>query len=329
MTLLYKIMSYEPSYREALKNSFILIWKNKSFWAFGILAALFISPFGLGGFWGNFLITGQENLKFSNFPITDFFRLLSTSNIPDFASLTWILVIMSAVLTIVIFVSVCAQTSLIINVCEYYKKKTYSKLNTTWNKSYKYFWKILGYDLLRKLFLIITVAFSAGLWHLLGKNNFWSLFLLILSFTVVIFLSLIVSSITAYASGYAVVENKSFQNGIQKGVLLFKNHFLVSLEISLIMLLLDLVLASIISTMIVLVFIPFSVLWFIAGLFNSLVLLYFSIVLTVLTIAIFIILIGGFYNAFNTGTWMYLFMKMHHEGIFSRFSHFFIKLFQK
>lgn len=319
----------QSSYREAIKHSFILVWKNKSFWIFGILSALFISPFGMGAFWGNFLTVGQKNLKFSNFPIVDFFRTLSQSSIPDFVSLTWILIIFLAILTIIIFISVCAQTSLMFNVCEYYKKKKYSKLSITWNKSYKYFWKILSYDLLRKVFLVFTIALSAGLWSFAFKNNFWTLLFLILSFTAIILLSLTVSSITAYASGFAIIDNKNFWDGIKKGALLFKEHFLISLEISLIMLILDLVLASIISTIVILVFIPAAVLWFIAGLFNSLFLLNFFILLIILTITILVVLIGGFYNAFNTGTWMYLFMKMRHEGIFSRFGQFFTKFFQK
>jgi len=95
------------------------------------------------------------------------------------------------------------------------------------------------------------------------------------------------------------------------------------------MLLLDLVLASLISTVIVLSFIPATILWFLAGLVNSIFLLNLGIILSILTITVLIIIIGGFYNAFNTGTWMYLFMKMHHKGIFSSIGHLFIKLFQK
>ncbi len=320
---------YEPSYREALKNAFILVWKNKSFWIFGILAALFVSPFGLGGFYGQIFLTGSETIRFSYFPWMGFYNLLAHSSAADFVSAVWLLEIILAVFIIVVFVSVCAQTSLIINTCEYYKKKSHSKLNDTWHKSYKYFWKILGFDLLRKIILILMTAFSAGVWFLGTANDLPTKIFLILSFVIAIFIMLVVTAISIYASGYAVIDNESFGGSLKKGALLFKDHFLVSFEISLIMLMLDFVLASLVSTVIVLSFIPASVLWFLAGLANSLLLLNLGIILSILTITILIIIIGGFYNAFNTGTWMYLFMKMHHKGIFSRIGHLFIKLFQK
>ena len=322
-------MTYEPSYREAIKNASVLVWKNKSLWVFGILAALFVSPFGLGGFWGQFLLVGKESLAISYFPWSGMFHWLVNSDPASFVSLVWFLEIILAVFAIVIFISVCSQTSLIINSCEYYKKKTHSKLADTWHKSYRYFWKIFGIDLIRKLLLALLVAFTAGLWFITSVNDFWTSLFLILSFIIVIFLVLTISSITVYASGYVVIDNESFWGSLKKGFLLFKDHFLVSFEISLLMLALDLVLASFISTIIVLAFVPATVLWFLAALFNSLFLLNFSIVLSILIITIFIILLGGFYNAFNTGTWMYLFMKMHHRGIFSRIGHLFIKLFQK
>ncbi len=318
-----------PSYREALSQSFKLIWNNKSLWIFGILSALFVSPFGMGGFWGQMILVSKETMDISHFPWFGLLKLLSVSDPGNFVAIVWFIQIILAVLAIVIFISVCAQTSLIINVCEYYKKKKHSNLSDTWHKSYKYFWRVLGYDIIRKLTLLSLLVFTTGLWFIVPENNFWNSLFLILSFIIVIFLGLVISAITVFASGYVVVENKKFFTGLKDGIVLFKNHFLVSFEISLVMLFLDLILASFISMIILLSFIPATVLWFIAGLFNSIILLNLSVVLSILIITFLIILIGGFYNAFNTGTWMYLFMRMHHEGIFPRIGHFFIKFFQK
>jgi len=320
---------YEPSYLEALKHSFKLIWNNKSFWIFGILSALFISPLGLGGFWGQIALTGSETIQISYFPFSDFFRMLSQSDPANFVSLVSILEIILAIFIITVFLSVCAQTSLIYNICEYYKKKKHSSLNDTWHKSYKYFWKILGFDLIRKIILVALTALSAGLWFMVPTNDFWNSLFLILSFTLIILIIFTVSSSLTYASGYAVIEGKSFWQSFKKGILLFKDHFLVSLEISLVMMLLDMVLAAVISMVIILSFIPVSILWFFAGLFGSITLLNFVLILDIFIITIAIILIGGFYNAFNTGAWMYLFMKMHHVGIFSKVGHLFNKIFQR
>jgi len=322
-------MTYEPSYREAIKHAFTLVWKNKSLWVFGILSALFVSPFGLGGFVGQFLLTGREAFVITYFPWPSMFSLLANSDPANFVFAVWFLEILFAILAIIIFISVCAQTSLIINVCEYYKKRVHSNLGNTWHKSYKFFWKIFGLDIIRKFFLALLVLFAAGLWFIVSNNNFWTSLFLILSFIIILILALIISSIITYASGYAVIDGENLWESLKKGTLLFKDHFLVSFEISLIMLVLDLVLASFVSTVIILSLIPASLLWFLAGLANSLILLNLALIVSILLITMLIIIIGGFYNAFNTGTWIYLFMKMHHKGIFSRFGHLFIKLFQK
>lgn len=322
-------MSYEPNYREALKQAFKLVWKNKSLWVFGILAALFVSPFGLGGFWGQLVLAGGENFKIGLFPVKGIYQLLSQSNPADFVSIVWLLEILLAVMVVIIFVSVCSQTSLIINTCEYYKKKTHSDLSSTWHRSYKYFWKILGLDILRKTSLLVLILFATGLWLIAPFNDFWTSLFLILSFTILTLLMMAISSIITYASGYAVIDNISFWQSLKDGVLLFKDHFLVSFEISLIMMALDIVLAAFISTIFVLAFIPASLLWFLAGLAGSVALLNFSLILSILTIAILVVLIGGFYNAFNISTWMYLFMKMHHVGIFTRIGYIFNKIFQR
>ncbi len=320
---------YEPSYFEALKHSFQLVWKNKSLWVFGILSALFVSPFGLGGFWGQFTLTSNEASKIAYFPLPAFFQALSHSDPANFVSLVWLLEIILAVFIIVVFISVCAQTSLIINACEYYKKKTHSALSATWHKSYKYFWKILSFDLIRKFILALLLISAAGLWIIAPENSFWSSLYLISSFVVLVLISFIVSSALTYASGYAVIEGKSVWQSLKKGFLLLREHFLVSLEISLVMMLLDLVLAAFVSTIIILSFIPATLIWFVAGLFSSITLFTIALVIGLLTMIVLVVLIGGFYNAFNTGTWMYLFMKMHHVGILSRIGHIFNKIFQR
>jgi len=70
-------------------------------------------------------------------------------------------------------------------------------------------------------------------------------------------------------------------------------------------------------------FLPALLIWVAAGLTNTIVLAAIGFSLGIFLWLIFIVLIAGFFNAYTTSAWVFLFIKMHKEGIPSRLIHFF------
>ena len=74
-------------------------------------------------------------------------------------------------------------------------------------------------------------------------------------------------------------------------------------------------------------FLPAMLIWIAAGITNTVVLAAVGFSLGVFLLLVFIVLVAGFFNAFTTSAWVFLYMKMHKEGISSRTIHFFKHLF--
>jgi hypothetical protein len=160
-------------------------------------------------------------------------------------------------------------------------------------------------------------------------NGGWNLVINIITLALAVLLGWIISATTIFASGYVIIDNKSIGEAFKKAWKLLHEHLLVSFEISAIMTLLDILIIIIFGVLVSYSFIPSLFVWLLAGAFGSTTLALFGTVFGFALLMIFITIFGGIYNTFYTSVWMYLFMKMHHEGVFSRLIHHFGGFFRK
>jgi hypothetical protein len=322
-------MKNEPVFRSALKEAWLFVWHNSSLWLLGLLSALFAGSFGLGNFIGQLMITmvtGGQAAAFLNFQMP----ALGMSKVAAVIWFIWLVGIMIVLAIAVIYISVTSRTALLIATADYYKKGVYPKLSKIWNDGLKFFWKIFTIEVARKVILGLAVLIFGLVWiYLPFDKGTLNLIVNIVALAVAIFIGWAVSALSVFTSGYAVIDKKSLLESLKKGWALFHNHLLVSLEIGLVLTLIDALLIIIFLALISFTFLPSLFIWILAGAFGSqwIAILGTAIgfVITILLIAIF----GAIYNTFYTSVWMYLFMKMHHEGIFSRLIHHIGGLFKK
>jgi hypothetical protein len=76
-------------------------------------------------------------------------------------------------------------------------------------------------------------------------------------------------------------------------------------------------------------FLPAMLIWIAAGITNTVVLAAVGFSVGVFLWVVLIVLIAGFFNAYTTSAWVFLYMKMHKEGIPSRMIHLFKHFFGK
>jgi hypothetical protein len=69
--------------------------------------------------------------------------------------------------------------------------------------------------------------------------------------------------------------------------------------------------------------------WIVAGFSGLKFLVGFGIYTGVALYSALVLVVAGVFNAFVTCAWVYLFMKMHHEGVVSRVIHFLKNLFRR
>ncbi|PIT88396.1 MAG: hypothetical protein COU29_01240 [Candidatus Magasanikbacteria bacterium CG10_big_fil_rev_8_21_14_0_10_36_32] len=318
----------EPTYRQALFQAWRLVWHNKILWIFGLLSMLFAGSFGADNFIGK-LLTALSDGKatfLANFKLRSFLNFTPINAI----GLVWLAGIMIAIGLFIIFVSICSRASLLIATAEFYRHKIIPKFSLIWHSSIKYFWQILSIEMIKKILLITILIIFTAIWQQLPNlNSLWQTPLAFLILGVIICLSLIIISVAIYASGYAVIDKKSLLTSITSGWKLFRRHILVSLEISLILLLIDLLVLFLLLGVFSVAFVPSLLIWIVAATVGNYVMATIGFLLGLFILVILIAFVGAIYNTFTTSVWMYMFMKMHHENIFSRIFHHVGNFFKK
>jgi len=321
---------HEPTFRQALSRSWQLVVQKKSLWIFGILSAL-AGQMGLSDFVGMMYKTTGNGLK--PFSFTLFFDYLKSFNWHQVSVILltlWLLGIILLLIISVVFIAISSRGAIIAYSIQWYKKGKILSLSDAWNKGVKNFLPMLGVTVLgRSLQMLVIWLFAISAIKLVQANNLTGNLVLVFIAGVAIFLALVIESISIYSSGYLILENKSLKISIKKGFELFLEHMMVSLELGIILMIFSAAVLGIIAWGSFFAFFPSLIMWIIAGLTSFKFLIGLGIYTGISLYVTFVLIVAGIFNAFVTCSWIYLFMKMHHEGLASRTLHFFQNLFRK
>lgn len=323
---------HEPTYQQALSHACELAWKHKTLWALGLLSAV-VAQFGLGDFFGRLLFLYQQGgVGLMSSSILNNFSwimpsAMSWATILGFIWLTGLVILLTIT---IIFITITAQGALISYASNYFKNKNFDNLTKAWNKSIGHFWQLLKINILYKLLFCAILLSSASVikvWVLAETT----LLQIILGFVLglLLFVYLVFSIVYFYVIAYVVVDNQLLPIAAKKAWNLFDRHVLVSIEIGLLMMLLNLLLIIAGSTALLLAFLPSLVLWIVAGIFGFTGLASLGLGLGLLLWLIIILIMVAVFNVFNTSAWVYLFIKMHKEGVVSRVVYHIGKVFKK
>lgn len=175
-----------------------------------------------------------------------------------------------------------------------------------------HFWPLLGLNIVAKaivygiLILILTplmvVTFAQSS---LSAN----LFIILLTFLIFLPITIIVALVTKYASAFVILNGEKFRSAFKNGWRLFSANWLVSLEMALIIFVINLAVGLIFVLLSLLLFSPFfffGVVYTInaPSLFN--VLMYISLTLLLLAS----LAIGAVLSAFQITSWTLLYLKL-------------------
>ncbi|MCX6785626.1 MAG: hypothetical protein NTZ18_02100 [Candidatus Komeilibacteria bacterium] len=176
----------------------------------------------------------------------------------------------------------------------------------------KKFTSILGLNIVAKaivygmLILVLTplmyATFAQG-------HNAINLLIILLTFLIFIPLTIIVSLVTKYASAYVMLNGEKFWSAFKNGWQLFTANWLVSLEMALILFVINLGVGLVFILFLLLLFSPFfffGVIYTIAlpNLFNTL--MYVSIGLILLTSFI----VGALLSSFQVSSWTMMYLRL-------------------
>ena len=304
---------HEPTYRQAFKEAWCLTWHNKLLWILGLLSVL-VGQLGINNFIGQLTVSNSPALQL----ILGIVRSVAHGTYSVTVWSVWLLVIVVVLGAALVLVTVAAQGALIGAVTAWYRHK---KLDITaaWHKGVRHFWRLLLLNVVEKIVLaglFFSIAYIGAGLNLDGYTSDMALF--ILSLAAALFVAFVVTTVSVYAAGYIVEEELPWLQALARAWQLFHDHLLVSLELSLLLLLSALGIVLLVLMVSVWVLVPSVLFTVAAGFTGILALIGVGVVVTNIVFILFVVFVGAIYNTFVTSAWMYLFMKMHHEGVGSR-----------
>jgi len=320
---------HEPTYRQALSSAWQLVWRHKSLWILGLLA-IFIGHLGVSNFIGYIWAIADRGLQDpAVFSLPQMVINLPERAWASVALALWLGGILVTLGVMIVFLGIAAQGAMIAYAGDWFKRGR-ANMAKAWQKGVKHFWRVLGVELIEKLLLgALLLLFGFALRMFLASGTTMSVVFFTLALALVVFVGLAIVAITIYALGYIVIEEEGMVDALMKGASLFWRHILVSAEVSLILMVVDTVLLPVVGAGVFLAFLPSLAIWITAGFANNAALMGIGLIVGLFLWTIFIILAGAIFNAFATNAWVYLFMKMHKEGVASRVLHWFGKAIRR
>jgi len=317
----------EPLYRQALSHSWALAWQHKLLWVFGLFAAFLgqmglmdllskvgsaATNFGFFPYWLTLPRVARESAAVSSF----------TLSYDIWVWFVWLLVVLLGLGLLLIFVSVVSQGALIRAAANSAKHKKLPDVGEAWQAGTKHFWRLFFINLLKKaIFVLLALFVGWATVAVILEASVLEIGIFLLLFILATLVGMVVSFLAVYAAAYVIVEEYSFGKALSAAWHLFTSHWLVSFEVGLVVLVLNVVLAAITVFGFLVFFFPTLLMWFVAALIGSAALWLAGVVVGLVLFLLFILCIGAIFSVFTTSVWTYLFMKMHHEGVKSRILH--------
>ncbi len=321
-------------YRPILKQAWQLTWRHKFLWLFGFFAAWI----GTAGEY-DFIIRGFELIREKSSVIINIREFIVSTGIFSAATsqglknlvvnspwslipLIILLLIFILAVILIIWAIITSQNGLITSIKSLAGGKTTNfqeGLSIGMAKFWPVFWLNVIYKLvIFILFLTLGVIFTFILATAFADLQYWIGFIYLILFFVgfIIFIPLIIaiSFVIRYAICYIVIKNYRLGEAIKRGISLFINNWLISLELAFILLMLYLAASillllltiAIIAPLILLLFTFISIKFIFAANFIVLLALIIFLMIAIIAVSIF--------STFLWSCWTLLFIQLTEKG---------------
>ncbi|MCF6276923.1 MAG: hypothetical protein L3J07_03715 [Candidatus Magasanikbacteria bacterium] len=324
----------KPLYIQTIRESWEIVWEHKILWIFGLFAT-FLGQAGIGDLIHKILMLGFKNPIYLDtfFVPKGFVELfILTTGLPlsisKWFALIWLFVILAGLLFFFIFVAVISQGAIINSIAQKVRGKKVPDFGTAWHKGVNHSGRLFFINVLKKsLILLVTSFVTLSLLIMYSSANIFTFSSFVVTLVLALISGMLISFLAIYAAGYVVVEEYSFVESIVAAWRLFTHHPLVSIEVGLIIMILNFAVMLLGFLAIFFFFlIPLAVFWFLSILTGVIALKMVGIIFGFVITLFIVMTLGSVFTAFATSVWTDLFMRMHKEGVKSKLVHFIDKL---
>ena len=305
---------HQPLYREILRQAWRLTWHQRLLWVLGLFSAVLVSG-------GAFDILARH-ISWSLHPDFGFMTVTWGGWHLGLAAGLWLIalaLLLAGLAAFVIFVMIRSFISLILGTGEY-KVGEKLDLEKLWHAGHGHFWPVLSTIVLAR----VLIAILGGLTLLplflliLGK---WSLFSSIIYppiFLIGIVSGVVVNFLMIFVSAFLVLEKYDWKKAAAAAWRLFLKHWLVSLEMALVMFVIYLLVGLFLAVGALIIMIPvvatviFARFVMLPGLGDV------AVFAGSLLAVCLVLLAAGFLGTFHVGSWVLLFQRMKQDTAVSK-----------
>jgi len=307
------------SYRLILRRAWQFAWRTPYFWFFGLFAALL----GNGGEYEIISRVFWPSGRTWFLPGVDFWSAGVLAGFPTFflkdpiaAFLLFFFgVVLLALFIFFLWVIIVSQGALVRAAALAFAGKTFD-FKTCLTAGARKFWPVFSLNFLSRAVISLLLLFFLPYWFVAGPAG--HLPAAVYGFLALMILptSLAVSFIGKYSIAYAVIKEEKLADALKKGIDLFLRNWLVSLEIALLLFLINCLIGGVLLVFLAVIAIPP---YFFLVISQSLWFLAFCLIL-------FLILIAGagaIIAVFQTAAWTMLFAEISGRGGLSKLARIF------
>lgn len=312
-------------YRNILKGAIKNTWRHKYLWFFGLFAALL----GNGGEYEILIrgLTGDSQQSFfpglKTIAATGVFSIETLSNIGQLfikEPFTIIMMLLVGLIILILFgflvwLTIVSQAGLVNNAALIIGNKK-NNFQDGINAGIRNFWPVFGLNIIIKIVVFLVFLLISLPLILTATRVGWQVVSLTYGIFFIIFIPLAIalSFIIKYAIAYVVIKRVNFIEAIKSGWQLFIKNWLVSLEMAIILFLINLVIGLILVLVFLILAVPFTFLAMLFYKFASLLGFWLVIVFAVFLFFAAIVLVGSVLSTFQISAWTGLFIELVGKG---------------
>jgi hypothetical protein len=318
-------------YRKILGEAWVIAWRNKYLWFFGLFATILI---GNGPEFEVMARAVSEEGTFTSplqaiyeaglfsFEAVKNMAALAVADTTSFILAIGMLFLVSGLTVFVLWLSVVSQAAIVSNSAAALTGKEHN-LQSGVNAGLAHFWKALWLNVFNKgviVFLVLLLSLLASLPSLPGA-------IYLMAFIVFVPAVIVISLLIKYAIAYAVVRGDGFLQSLRSGAELFRQNWIISLEMAFTLFLINLVAAFLlIFALAALYILSIAALAIVYKVFHGLMIFRIFFLLTILIFVVIISSAGAILSTFQTSAWTSLFVELVGRGGSSKIERLFGRL---
>ncbi len=304
----------KPLYISVCKDAWRFTWHHPLLWLFGLFAVA-VGHTGVLEIIGSLTDKISGNVLSAAVPASPVTSIIIPTVFGSklLGSLgNGLLAIVGLGLAILIIVAAVGSTGALIHAAKRFKRKKGEPLKTSWHHGIIHFWPVFWVNVLKKLSLVILVwVVGIPLVSLIadGYTSAQALLFIVL-FLVAIAAGLVISFLANFASMYVVLEDEHIGRALVDAWKLFWKNGLVSFEMALLILFIELIVYAIALAGYSILFIPYGFFTATAQALDLKALWIIGLLLSKVFGALFILWIGSVFSTFSISAWTILYTRL-------------------